>query len=417
MNTISLVDDKNAFLNYLSQMVSVNDLAKAAIDFLIPLLNARNGSLYINNPFTAKNKLIYQTHAHKPLPMPTPKSCAILYENGQAIIPLMDDQTLLGYMVFEGLQEDQPLQGLEIIKFTLPFLALKMKGLLDKETLEHKLRVINQHQLSYELSPDGYLVDISCALANALGYERHELIGKLPSFLNTHDNDDANVMEAQIFKKDGSQIWVKTDIVPAKDIWGDDSGRKICFQQNISREKQIEEMAIRDDLTKLYNRRFFNQVFAKQIDNAIRNHNYLAFMIIDIDNFKKYNDTYGHQEGDRVLALVAKTIASGYKRKGDYTFRLGGEEFGVICNVTHPEDAEVLANYCRHAVLELAIPHTGNPDFKLVTISTGLVIIDGANLLDANEIYKTADLALYEAKSSGRNCVKVAGQEDDIELF
>lgn len=417
MKSISLIDEKNAFLNYLAQIDSVLDLSKAVIDFLVPMVNARSGNLYLNCRLTQKIKLIYQTSVQKPEPMHAPKNFEILFENDQAIIPILNKNRTLGTMIFQGVKESSVLDNIEIIKSTLPFFNLKIKGLIERELLENKIRIIDQYQLSYELSEQGTLIDISAALASALGYESHELLGKDPKFFKLVDDIDANAMEEKIVKKDGSQIWVKTEVVPAKDLWGDDSGRRICFQQNISREKMIEEMAIRDELTKLYNRRFFNQTFSQQIDIAKRNNHYFALMIIDIDNFKKYNDTYGHQEGDRALTAVAHTISQCFKRKGDYAFRLGGEEFGVICNVTHPNDAEVLADFCRQSIMDLKIPHTGNANLKFVTISTGLVTLNETNLLEADEVYKIADIALYEAKSAGRNCVKVAGQVDDIELF
>lgn len=417
MKSFNLVDSNTSFINDLAQIDHVVDIAKMAVNFLKPLLKASDGHLYLQCAITQNIKLIYQTSAQKPQGMHAPKSFEILLENDQAIIPLMLDNVLMGSIVFQGVTEADILKSIDTIKSTLPFFNLKIKGLVERELLETKIRIINERQLSYELSEQGDVIQISSALANTLGYEAHELLGKKPDFFNNANESIANAKEIQIIKKDGENVWVKTETVPTQDILGEHSGGYICFQQNISREKLIEEMALRDELTNLYNRRFFNQIFSKLIDSAKRNNNYLILMVIDIDNFKKYNDTYGHHEGDKALALTAKTIVQSFKRKGDYVFRLGGEEFGVLCNVTQPEDAEVLANFCRQSIQDLQIPHTGSIEHKVVTISTGLVIINNSNLLDADEIYKTADVALYEAKSCGRNCVKVAGQVDDIELF
>jgi len=131
---------------------------------------------------------------------------------------------------------------------------------------------------------------------------------------------------------------------------------------------------------------------------------------------KRYNDTYGHQAGDIALNKVAQTIKHCYKRQGDFVFRLGGEEFGVVCNVTHTQDAEVLANIAREAIETLQIEHTGNP-YKVMTISSGVITLTEDHPMDSNKLYKLADLALYEAKDHGRNRVHVSGSGDNIELF
>ncbi len=92
----------------------------------------------------------------------------------------------------------------------------------------------------------------------------------------------------------------------------------------------IEKKAITDELTTLYNRRYFNQIFPKEIKRAIRDQQTISFIMVDVDHFKQYNDHYGHQKRDSVLATISKLLKLNCKRGSDIALRLVGEEFGVI---------------------------------------------------------------------------------------
>lgn len=139
-------------------------------------------------------------------------------------------------------------------------------------------------------------------------------------------------------------------------------------------------------------------------------------MIFDVDFFKQYNDNYGHAAGDQILKDVSQAILNSYRRRGDYTFRLGGEEFGVICNITTTQDAEMLANLTRQAIEKLNLTHNHSP-LGQITISCGVYVGQGSDIpQDEKEVYIAADKALYEAKENGRNRVSVYGSSDDIIL-
>ena len=132
-------------------------------------------------------------------------------------------------------------------------------------------------------------------------------------------------------------------------------------------------------------------------------------MMLDVDYFKLYNDNYGHQQGDNVLSEIGKVLTSYCKRAGDFAFRLGGEEFGILFSELTKEEAQIYADAIRKAVENLKISHAKNFISSYVTISVGLLSINHNEKITEDEIYKKADDLLYKAKESGRN--KVCAQE------
>ncbi len=126
---------------------------------------------------------------------------------------------------------------------------------------------------------------------------------------------------------------------------------------------------------------------------------------MDIDHFKQYNDTYGHQAGDKVLENIGKTLKSSLKRGSDFAFRLGGEEFGIIFSDLNESESSIFANLVRKNIEKLQIEHKNNSASSYVTASMGLIVQKEKDILSDDEIYKLADDALYQAKESGRNRV------------
>ncbi|WP_017219884.1 GGDEF domain-containing protein [Moritella dasanensis] len=164
----------------------------------------------------------------------------------------------------------------------------------------------------------------------------------------------------------------------------------------------LETYSTTDPLTGLYNRRKFNTVFPDSLRVAKRSKRLLNFAIIDIDNFKKYNDNYGHVAGDNALVTISAMLQSKLLRADDYIFRLGGEEFGLLFYADDEIMASQFASDIRLAVQELAIPHKANDDNRYITISLGLVTIKRNNK-DMLDLYKMADDLLYRVKRSGKN--------------
>lgn len=192
----------------------------------------------------------------------------------------------------------------------------------------------------------------------------------------------------------------------------------ISFAHEYSTQKTLEklfqmknslnELTKIDSLTKLYNRRYFDEVFLMQKKLAKRNGVLFVFAIVDIDFFKLYNDTYGHQAGDRVLVTVANAFKKHMKRVDDYVFRLGGEEFGIVFHAQTQEDALHIMEALRIYIENLGIEHVKNTISPCVTVSIGMQIVQPNKEVTQDEVFKLADNALYEAKLEGRNRVKLS---------
>lgn len=173
-----------------------------------------------------------------------------------------------------------------------------------------------------------------------------------------------------------------------------------------SANQRLAAMAITDELTGAYNRRHFNMVFHAEVARHLRNRTPMALCMLDIDQFKLYNDRYGHLAGDSVLQRVAATIHHHLQRAGDQFFRLGGEEFGILLNVDEPpEKALPFMEKIRTEIEALAIPHE-LASHQVVTASFGLVWVSGTSpVVRAEDVYAAADQLLYQAKDQGRNRV------------
>jgi diguanylate cyclase (GGDEF)-like protein len=169
----------------------------------------------------------------------------------------------------------------------------------------------------------------------------------------------------------------------------------------------LNALAHIDKLTSLPNRRKFDQDFDIEWRRMMRNRSCLSLLLIDIDHFKSYNDTYGHQAGDIALQAVARCIASAIRRPGDLAARYGGEEFVVILPDTPRDGANVVA--CGiHAALAAANLAYSASDHGRITVSIG--ISTAMHGPDAGSIscLEAADAALYEAKEQGRNRIVVS---------
>ena len=173
--------------------------------------------------------------------------------------------------------------------------------------------------------------------------------------------------------------------------------------------KQTKHISLTDALTGLYNRRYFETSFEREFSRARRYANDLSFAIIDIDFFKKINDTYGHSCGDYVLKEVAYLISNNF-RITDMFFRYGGEEFIFLLPHTNLSEAEIVAQRLKNAVenKKINIEEYNIKDIKeiSVTISIGVSQYNKTDK-DPQMLYKKADSALYEAKETGRNKVVI----------
>lgn len=175
------------------------------------------------------------------------------------------------------------------------------------------------------------------------------------------------------------------------------------FEQLQAANQELQRLASLDGLTQVANRRSFDEYLDREWRRLTREQLPLALILCDIDYFKNYNDTYGHQAGDECLQQVAKAIKRSLKRAADFVARYGGEEFAIILPNTKAEGALMLAEEIRSSVRKLHISHAKSQVSEFVTLSLGVAVIVPTQKCSAEKLIHTADLGLYEAKDGGRD--------------
>lgn len=185
---------------------------------------------------------------------------------------------------------------------------------------------------------------------------------------------------------------------------------KLAIEKAID-AKKINEKAYTDSLTSLFNRELLDEKVQNAIDVAKRHNTYITYMMMDIDHFKEYNDTYGHPKGDIALTKVAKCLKSHTNRADDSAFRIGGEEFVLTTLGMDEKKSLAFANLIRKDIIALEIEHNKNSAHKFLTISIGLYIDKGEKITNKKKIYDLADSVLYKSKLDGRNMISTISED------
>ena len=167
--------------------------------------------------------------------------------------------------------------------------------------------------------------------------------------------------------------------------------------------RELESISKQDSLTRIANRRCFDAYLDQELKRASRRESELSLILIDIDYFKRYNDLYGHQQGDICLTRVAATLAATARRPSDLVARYGGEEFAIVLPDTPLAGAVEIADSLRLAIRKLAIAHPASDVAPVVTISAGIASLVPDARSTATELIETADQRLYQAKHDGRD--------------
>jgi diguanylate cyclase (GGDEF)-like protein len=206
----------------------------------------------------------------------------------------------------------------------------------------------------------------------------------------------------------GHELYLAIDAGPIYDAQGNliavvETLRDMTTQKKAQIE--LERLAAHDGLTNLVNRRGFDARLKMELSRAVRDGLSMAVIMIDVDHFKRFNDTYGHQVGDECLRQVASVLSTSVLRPADLVARYGGEEFVVILPMVNQAGAVAVANRILEAVLAMAIPHSGNDGVGMVTVSVGVASGVPARGMEEKDLITLADRALYQAKNSGRNRV------------
>lgn len=194
-----------------------------------------------------------------------------------------------------------------------------------------------------------------------------------------------------------------------------DNSEKLAEEIGIRKQSQMELVELNHKLIKLSeldglsgipNRRKFDQLFLEEWDRALRDQLPLSILIIDIDQFKEYNDYYGHQEGDRVLCDVAKSLQNIPKRVTDFVARYGGDEFVAILPNTDETGSIIVAKNMVNNIVSLKIEHQYSKTANYITLTIGASTITPRLGMDREELLRMADKALYRATAKGRNRVE-----------
>ncbi|MCT7304609.1 diguanylate cyclase (plasmid) [Ralstonia wenshanensis] len=174
-------------------------------------------------------------------------------------------------------------------------------------------------------------------------------------------------------------------------------------QQLLEANLELRRLTNSDGLTGLANRRYLDEYLSAEWRRGAREGTTLSFLMIDVDNFKLYNDTYGHVAGDEVLKRIGSTVEACLGRPGDLAARFGGEEFAVVLPGNSAEGLKLLAEKIRGAIETLRVPHLHSSTGDYVTVSIGGALVHPVHDVPTTTLIEAADLALYQAKHEGKN--------------
>ncbi|MCL2052687.1 MAG: diguanylate cyclase [Lachnospiraceae bacterium] len=253
-------------------------------------------------------------------------------------------------------------------------------------------------QTALELSPDVILLDI--VLPDMDGYE---VIYYLKSDERTHDIPVIFVSGLTEVDDEERGLHLGAADYITKPFSPGIVKLRVLNQINMVEQlRRIEQLSMTDQLTGLPNRRSFDERLNAEWRQASREKKPISILIIDVDEFKNYNDTFGHQQGDRALQALALAFDKAPKRPVDFVARWGGEEFIVLLPLTDYDGSLEVAEQIRRNIEELVIPGSSGPESK-ITVSIGLNTWRPGDEFTLDKFISGADTALYNAKDKGRN--------------
>ena len=290
-----------------------------------------------------------------------------------------------------------------------------LSGVFEREAMERQFSIVEKApDLVLSIKTDTSVEYANPAFTNVTGHLKSDLMAEGLSLFLTEGmiadlkekyipaalKGDSVQYEVEIYRKDGTKRVLATSVFQRdKDSLG------LIFR-DLTRMRQLEEENAQiffDGLTGIYNRRFFDETILRIISSSSRTGGKLSLMMVDVDFFKKYNDTYGHLAGDNCLKAIAGAISQSVPRADDFVARYGGEEFVVVLPNTDENGARIVADRIMAKIRDCNIPHESSDIAGRVTLSIGGVtgIIKHT---DTPEVFiKKADEMLYLSKQSGRN--------------
>ncbi|WP_373975850.1 diguanylate cyclase [Chitinibacter sp. SCUT-21] len=254
--------------------------------------------------------------------------------------------------------------------------------------------------MAQALHPNVILLDVEMPGMN--GYEVCRVLKQKPSFdsaimfVTSHTSEEHEIRALKEGAVDFITKPFKYEIVKARV-----SAHLMLNMQN----HFLRNLVNHDGLTGVFNRRHFDEMIEQEWRRHLRAQASLALAMIDVDFFKLYNDSLGHQAGDDCLKAVAKCLSKSSRRPGEIVTRYGGEEFAIILPTTTGDEALKFGQWLCEQFAQLALPHPARPDgVPIVTVSIGLSATVPSLLTQAQTLIRCADHALYQSKEMGRNC-------------
>ncbi len=289
----------------------------------------------------------------------------------------------------------------------------------------------------YQVDSNGQFTLANAEMAWMLGYESPQaLIDNMNDiasrmfadeesaerfFFELFETEQVKAFRCQLQRKNGSPFWVnsyaklrfdKEDRPDGFYGFSMDITSTIRMEKGLKKANdELQKIASLDGLTRIANRRKFDEYLACEWQRAYRDQQPISLILCDIDYFKPYNDNYGHQSGDDTLQQVAQTLEKQCRRPADLMARYGGEEFVAVLPDTDQNGAMNVGENLRKAIQSLNIPHAHSQVAPFVTISSGVSCAVPDHTTSPETIIKAADAALYRAKETGRN--RVCSNPDD----
>jgi len=344
------------------------------------------------------------------------------------------------HKIAEGCHEAQfiPRSRLpEVISLATDLEHMRCQLLEQQQELANYMKAIDEHALVSVADSEGRIIEVNDMFCKISGYSKEELLGQDHNIINSGTHPEAFFArlwdtissghkwhgETCNRAKNGVLFWVDSAIVPICNVDGvveryitvriDVSERKRqedelkkAYENLAEVNSELKKMCRIDGLTNVANRRHFDETLSDEVSKLSRLSLPLTLIMCDVDYFKNYNDSYGHQAGDACLQKIAQTLKSNFFRAGDLVARYGGEEFAVILSNIDREAAVKLAERMRENVAKLKLEHNFSAVADVVTISVGVTSLIPDKNTAPSIIIKRADKALYMAKDKGRNNVQ-----------
>ncbi|MCL2702401.1 MAG: diguanylate cyclase [Defluviitaleaceae bacterium] len=327
--------------------------------------------------------------------------------------PIFVKGKMCAVLDFSREDEGQEWSGSELNLAAL--IADIFSGVFERDAMERQFSIVeNTPDLVLSITTDAAVEYVNPAVSTVTGYTKNDLFTEGLGIIFAEDTLDdlkkkhiPNAMrgepvqfEIDIFRKCGEKRILTVSVFQR-----DKNSLGVIFR-DLTKIRELEEENEKlffDGLTGIYNRRFFDETILRIIKSLSRSGSVLSLMMIDIDFFKDYNDTYGHSAGDDCLKAVAALLSKNVPRADDFVARYGGEEFVIVLPNTDENGARIVAERLLAGIRERAIPHKTSAVADHVTFSIGFVTDNVKHTHTAGNFIKRADEMLYKSKHSGRN--------------